>query len=121
MALFTVVLWKGTERNQPDKSLPESQYLLQYIETLRWRRKTITTYTWYYTLTLWSAMMCYMFDVLAEASLQLKIIAPLVTTLYIFGMQLFIKKKTRRKQISKIDSMIQQFMDILNEDYESSS
>ena len=51
-------------------------------------------------------LMFYCIDVTRGGSLLLQIGAPLTTTVYIFGMQIFIQKTSQKKQLKKLDELI---------------
>lgn len=116
MGGYIIVLWKGTTVPLPDAQSSEVDFLKQHLRKLHWRRKTITTYTNAYMILLWLAVMLYMSDVLAELSTWIKIAVPLAVTLYILGLHLLIKKKSRTKQLNNIDTLINRFENILNND-----
>jgi len=106
MLVYLWVLWKGTILKKMDLSLPKEQYVSQYLAALYWRRKTITVYIWVYCAVLWLAMFFYFLDVLAGASLALRIGAPVFTAVYLIGAQLLIKKKSQHKQLAQLDELI---------------
>lgn len=105
LLVFLWVLWKGTVLKKMDLSLPGNEYLARYTAALRWRRRTITHYTWVYMILLWLALMLYMLDVLAEASLAVRIGGPLATTAYLIVVKLATRKK-QRKNLREIDELL---------------
>ncbi len=105
MAIYLWVLWQGMSfRKRLDLSDP--RYTEHYISILSWRRKTMTQYAFIYSLLLWAALMCYMYDVLGDAPLSYKIGGPLATSIYIWGIY-FISKRTKvKRKVKELDEMI---------------
>jgi len=105
MAVYLWVLWRGTSfRKRLDVADP--QYTSHYIAILTWRRATMTRYVLVYCLLLWAALMCYMYDVLADAPLSYQVGGPLATSLYIWGVY-FISQRTKvKRKVRELDEMI---------------
>ena len=103
---YLLVIWKGFVFKKNDPTLASNEYLDNQLRALQWRRKTITTYGWIYASLLWLAFMFYCMDVTSGASLTWRIGAPASITAYIFGIQLVLKYTTQKKQLKKIDDLI---------------
>ncbi len=110
MALFMLVylwiMWKGVVYDKYDPALASNIYVDKYLQKLRWQRITITTYSWIYAVLLWLAFMFYCYELTRSASLALKIGAPAVITVYIFGMFILVRFTKKKKQLRIIDELI---------------
>jgi hypothetical protein len=106
MLVYLWTLWRGVAYQHIDHTLASTVYIDNNLKKLYWRRKTITTYTWIYSVLLWLAFMFYVYDVTYPGSMLLRISAPLIITAYIFGMQFAVTKKAQKKQLKKIDALI---------------
>jgi hypothetical protein len=107
MAIYLWVLWQGTSfRKRLDVSDP--RYTEHYLFILTWRRNTVTRYAFMYSLLLWATLMCYMYDVLADAPISYKIGGPLATSIYIWGVY-FVSKRTKvKRRVKALDEMIEE-------------
>lgn len=108
MLIFLWVQWKGYSLKKMDLTQASSQYLDRYLRTLTWRKALITTYSWVYSFALWLSLMFYMADVLQGGSRLLYIEVMGGTTLYIFGVQLWTRYRSRRKQLTELNDLIEE-------------
>jgi len=106
LLVYLWVLWKGYALKKNDPTLNSKEYIYQSLKKLHWRRKTITHFGWFYSVLLWAALMLYMQDVTTGGSLAFRIGAPLITTVYIFGIMIVMRKTKQKKQLNKIDLLI---------------
>ena len=106
LVVYLGVLWQGYALKKNDPTVSSMVYINQSIKKLVWRRKTITHFGWIYAILLWAALMLYMQEVTTGGSLAFRIGAPLVTTVYIFGIMIIMRKTKQKKQLKKIDSLI---------------
>ncbi len=106
LLVYLWVMWKGISLKKNDPDVPGNEYIVHCLQVLYWRRKTITVYSWIYCILLWLALMCYFYDVLKGASLQLQVGATAATTAYIFGVQLLTRFTSKKKQLKKLDELI---------------
>jgi len=106
MLVYVWVLWKGYILKKNDPSVSSDVYLSAYLDKLYWRRKTITTFTWIYSVLLWLAFMFYCFDVTTGGSPAWRILPPVIISVYIFGMNWILSKTTKKKQLKKLDELI---------------
>ena len=109
---FLSVLWKGTVLKRMDPTLPGTQYLKRYHTALRWRQRTLTTYTWVYMVLLWLAMILYMADVLQEMPLWVRLAAPATMTVYVLLVKWLTRKKQKRQlqQTNELIAEVEQMM-----------
>ena len=105
MLVYLFVIWKGVSVKKTDPSVPLSSYLGNYLRQLKWRREVITTYSWVYTVILWLSMMFYEFDVDKGGGILHQVTVPALTTLYIFGMRLWIRNTREKKQLKTLDDL----------------
>jgi len=106
LSVYLWVIWKGVANKKNDPALSSKVYIDDYLSKLFWRRRTITTYTWIYSILLWLAFMFYCLDITRGGSLLLQVSAPVSITLYIFGMQLLMRYTKQKKQLAKLDQLI---------------
>lgn len=104
--VYLWVLWKGIAYKKNDPTLPSKKYLQHALKKLYWRRKTITAYTWIYSVLLWAALMFYGFDVTSGGSILFKTVFISATTIYIFGMMALMKYTKQKKQLKELDQLI---------------
>jgi len=107
MIVYFWVLCKGIAYKNESYQSSSIEYLTYQIKKLDWLRKTKTTYIWIYSIILWISLMFYMWDITIGGSLLLKILAPLISTLYIFGTMIFSQKTKIKKQLIAIDGLIE--------------
>ena len=107
MVVYIWIMWRAISLRKyyPDKSL--SEYLDDSIRRLKWRRDTITRHFLIYCCLLWAALMLYFADVIQGGSLMFRILVPLCTTLYIFGFLLLRRFTSHKKQLAKLDELIE--------------
>ena len=106
LLVYLWVIWKGIANKKNDPTLSSKEFIEHSIEKLKWRRKTITTYTTAYSILLWAALMLYLLDVTRGSRLVWQIVEAACTTLYIFGMRFFVVKNKQKKQLLQIDQLI---------------
>lgn len=106
MLVYLGVIWKGTAMKRIDIATAGNAYIDKYLQTLYWRRKTLTTYTWVYSVLLWLGLMFYLHDVLAGGGFWLQAGAYAATTGYIFFMVGVATRKKQRRKIAEIDELI---------------
>ena len=113
-ALMTVYLWViwralGFEKN--DTTLSSKNYIEESIKKLQWKRTTITTFKWIYTVLLWIAMMFYCSD-RAQTNNPISLVVPAAVTVYLFGMRYRLRYTTEKKQLVEIDGLITDMKDL---------
>ncbi len=106
MLVYLWILWKGIANKRNDPTVSSKDYIDHSIKKLYWRRKTITTYAWIYSILLWLALMFYLLDVTSTGSMQFKVGAIAVTTIYIFGARIIIMKTKEKRQLKTLDELI---------------
>ena len=112
LLIFLSVLWKGTVLKRMDPTLPGTEYLKRYPTALRWRKRTLTTYTWVYMVLLWLAMLLYMADVLQEMAHWVRLAAPAGMTVYVLLVKWLTRKKQQRQlqQTNELIAEVEQMM-----------
>ena len=105
MLVYLWVIWKGVANKKSDTTVSTMEYIDQSIQKLFWRRKTLTTYKWTYSILLWIGMMLYLLDT-TNGNLSSGIGIPIATTAYIFGMRLYLRNTKEKKQIVELDQLI---------------
>ncbi len=112
MFFYIWIMWRAVSLKNyyPDKALAD--YLDDSIKRLKWRRLTITRHFLIYCLLIWVALMFYFADVTQGGSLMFRVLVPLCTTAYIFGFLLLKRLTSHKKQLAKLDELIQGLQNI---------
>ncbi len=114
LLIFLSVLWKGIVLKRMDPTLSGTEYLKRYHTALRWRQRTLTTYTWVYMVLLWLAMILYMADVLQEMALWIRLAAPAAMTVYVLLVKWLTRKKQQR-QLQQTNELIEEVEQMMAE------
>jgi len=112
LSVYLWIIWKGMVYKKNDPTLPGKEYLEHLLKKLYWRRKTITTFNWVYSVLLWLALMFYGIDVTSGGSILFKTVYFTATTIYIFGMMILMKYTKQKKQLKKTDQLISDLQEL---------
>lgn len=112
MVIYIWVMWKGVTYDKYDPAAASNVYIDKYLQKLYWQRKTVTRYTWVYAWLIWLAFMFYCYDITTGGAMLWRILIPVIITIYIFGMLLITRYTAKKKQLKKIDELIEEMEEI---------
>ncbi|WP_316741378.1 hypothetical protein [Pedobacter antarcticus] len=115
MIIFLFVSWRSYAFKKENRGESSIDFIQHQLQKIRWQRKTLTAYVWIYNITLWFALSIYIMEITKGASFLFTFTAFAVTTLYIFGITLWIRNYRHKKYLIEIDEVIAGLETLLND------
>lgn len=115
MIIFLFVSWRSYAFKKENRSESSIDFIRHQLQKIQWQRKTLTVYVWIYNTILWFALSMYIMEITKGASFLFTFTAMAVTTLYIFGITLWIRNYKQKKQLIEIDAIKSELEMLLND------
>lgn len=97
MLLMGTLMWLGVQLDKSSAALNSREHIVQQLKKLRYRKFALVYAMPAYMVILLTALICYMTDVLAEASAAFQLSAYSITIGYCLLTWLLSRRKTKRK------------------------
>jgi MFS family permease len=104
--IFLIVSWKSYGFKKENLEVSSVDFIDYQINKLQWQRKILKTYVWVYWVLLWIVLGFYTVEVTSHGSLLFTLTALGVITAYFIGVSLISWFLKNKKQIRKIDEII---------------
>ncbi|RYE27563.1 MAG: hypothetical protein EOP45_00760 [Sphingobacteriaceae bacterium] len=105
LLVFLMVSWRSYAFKKDKMEVSGVEYLSYQLQKLHWRRKTITSYIWVYTILLWLALMMYTFEVTRVSAPVFRYGAIVLITAYAFGITIWSRFVKQKKQLMQLEEL----------------